>query len=266
VLTLVIVQSDEWGWVSVRSLSAVGVSFALLIAFAIRCNQTEHPLLDLHLFRLPFVTASALSGFGFSAGFFSLIFVNTQWLQTVWNYSPSRSGLAGIPGPIMAAIVAAPAGKAAQKFGHGRVVALGGVILSTGTLLLSATVPNAPAYWTHYLPITLYTGVGVGLCISTISSAGTAFLPRTQFAMGSALNNTIRQVGAALGVALVSAVLLEATSLNQPATGFHKAWTVTSVLILLSGLVMLALFRRPSSEQISAADSLRTLKGEVHGS
>jgi EmrB/QacA subfamily drug resistance transporter len=252
-LTLVIVQSDEWGWVSPRSLIAIGVSFALLIAFAIRCNRTAHPLLDLHLFRLPFVTASALSGFGFSAGFFSLIFVNTQWLQTVWNYSPSRSGLAAIPGPIMAAIVAAPAGRAAQRFGHGRVVALGGLILCSGNLLLSATITESPQYLGHYLPITIYTGVGVGLCISTISSAATAFLPRTQFAMGSALNNTIRQIGAALGVALVSSLLLTAATSGDPIAGFHRSWLVTSVIILISGLSMLALFRRPSADNLAHA-------------
>lgn len=258
ILTLVIVQSDEWGWVSPRPLVAIGISFAFLVAFAFRCNSAKHPLLDLRLFKLPFVTASALSGFGFSAGFFSLIFVNTQWLQTVWDYSPSRSGLAGIPGPIMAAIVAAPAGRAAQRYGHGRIVALGGAILCSGNLLLSATITETPQYLTHYLPITIYTGVGVGLCISTISSAATAFLPRAQFAMGSALNNTIRQIGAALGIALVSSILLTAATSNKPIQGFHRSWTVTSVVILLSGLAMLVLFRKPTSAQVQAAGSLLT--------
>lgn len=258
VLTLVIVQSDQWGWTSLQSLSSMSISVLVLGFFALRCPRAVHPLLDLRLFRLPFVSASALSGFGFSAGFFSLIFVNTQWLQTVWNYSASRSGLAGIPGPIMAAIVAAPAGKAAQKYGHGKVVALGGLILCSGNLLLSATIPETPSYLTHYLPIMLYTGVGVGLCISTISSAATAFLPRTQFAMGSALNNTIRQVGAALGIALVSSLLVTAANSNEPIQGFHRSWTVTSVVILLSGLAMLVLFRKPTSTQVQAADSLLT--------
>lgn len=256
ILTLVIVQSDEWGWVSLRPLTAISVSLVVLFAFAIRCNRTEHPLLDLHLFRLPFVTASALSGFGFSAGFFSLIFVNTQWLQTVWDYSPSRSGLAGIPGPIMAAIVAAPAGRAAQRFGHGRVVALGGIFIGSGNLLLSATISESPQYLTHYLPITIYTGVGVGLCISTISSAATAFLPRTQFAMGSALNNTIRQIGAALGIALVSSVLLSAAKSSDPLSGFHQSWVITAAVILVAGTGMLILFRKPTAEQLSAADSV----------
>ena len=264
VLTLVIVQSDQWGWISTRPLVALAIAVLALLAFSVRCNTTTHPLLDLKLFRLRFVSASALSGFGFSAGFFSLIFVNTQWLQTVWEYTPSQSGLAGIPGPIMAALVAAPAGRAAQRFGHGKIVALGGVILCSGTLVLSRTITESPEYLTHYLPITIYTGIGVGLCISTISSAGTAFLPRTQFAMGSALNNTIRQVGAALGVAFVSSILVSAASTNDRVAGFRLSWNVTSVIILISGLSMLALFRRPSSAHLEAADSVgpRT-KGET---
>ena len=256
VLTLLIVQSDQWGWVSDRSLLALGVSVTALLVFGFRCTRTVHPLLDLRLFRLPFVSAAAISGFGFSAGFFSLIFVNTQWLQAVWEYSPSRSGLAAIPGPVMAAIVAAPAGRAAQRFGHGKVVALGGVILFTGNIALRVTVPVEPAYLTHYLPIMLYTGVGVGLCISTISSAATAFLPRTQFAMGSALNNTVRQVGAALGIALVSSILVATTTAGDPISGYHASWVATSVIILLSGLAMLAFFRRPTQEQLAAAGNL----------
>lgn len=256
ILTLVIVQSDQWGWTSMRSLGATTLSALALLLFTARCNRMEHPLLDLRLIRLPFVSAAAISGFGFSAGFFSLIFVNTQWLQTVWDYSPSRSGLAGIPGPVMAAIVAAPAGRAAQRIGHGKIVAIGGFILCTGNLLLSATIPTEPAYLRHYLPIMLYTGIGVGLCISTISSAATAFLPRTQFAMGSALNNTVRQVGAALGIALVSSILLTAAAGGKGTDGFHRSWTVTSIVILLSGVAMLALFRKPSQAQVDAADSL----------
>ena len=252
-LTLMIVQSDDWGWATQRSLTVLALSVTFLIAFVLRCRTAAHPVLDLRLLKLPFVTAAAISGFGFTMGFFSLIFVNTQWLQTVWGYSPSRSGLAGIPGPLMAALVAAPAGRLAQRIGHGRVVAAGAVILCSGNLFLSYWITNEPHYLTHYLPIMIYTGFGVGLCISTISSAATAFLPQTRFAMGSALNNTARQIGAALGVALVSSILVSALAKNDYINGFHTAWKLTSFVILLAGATMLVLFRRPTDEQVSMA-------------
>ena len=252
-LTLMIVQSDEWGWVTQRALVVLALALGFLIAFVMRCRVAAHPVLDLKLLKLPFVTAAAISGFGFTMGFFSLIFVNTQWLQTVWNYSPSRSGLAGIPGPVMAAIVAAPAGRLAQRIGHGKVVATGAVILCSGNLFLSYWITDTPNYLTHYLPVTVYTGIGVGLCISTISSSATAFLPQPKFAMGSALNNTARQIGAALGVALVSSILVSALARNNYLEGFHTAWRLTSIVILLSGFAMLFLFKRPTQTQLAAA-------------
>jgi len=252
-LTLMIVQSDEWGWATQRALLVFALALAFLVSFIIRCRVAAHPVLDLKLLKLPFVTAAAISGFGFTMGFFSLIFVNTQWLQTVWNYSPSRSGLAGIPGPVMAAIVAAPAGRLAQRIGHGKVVATGAVILCSGNLFLSYWITDTPNYLTHYLPVMVYTGIGVGLCISTISSSATAFLPQPKFAMGSALNNTARQIGAALGVALVSAILVSALARNDYLNGFHTAWRLTSFIILLSGAAMLTLFRKPTQQQLESA-------------
>ncbi|NDE72227.1 MAG: hypothetical protein EB054_05985 [Actinobacteria bacterium] len=99
----------------------------------------------------------------------------------------------------------------------------------------------------------VYTGIGVGLCISTISSSATAFLPQPKFAMGSALNNTARQIGAALGVALVSAILVSALARNDYLNGFHTAWRLTSFIILLSGAAMLTLFRKPTQQQLESA-------------
>ena len=252
-LTLMIVQSDEWGWVSNRSLIIFAMSFLLLGTFILRCNQVAHPVLDLRLFRLPFVTAAAIGGFAFSMGFFSMIFVNTQWLQIVWGYSPSLSGIAGSPGPLAAAFVAAPAGKLANRIGHGKVVAAGALIMSLGIGWMNFFISPEIHYWDFYFPTMVVTGIGVGLCISTISSSATAFLPQPRFAMGSALNNTSRQIGAALGIALVSSLLVAASKTDDPTSGFHTAWTLMTGVILLSGIAMLTLFRRPTADQLAQA-------------
>jgi EmrB/QacA subfamily drug resistance transporter len=249
-LTLMIVQSDEWGWITQRALFVLVLALGFLVGFVMRCRVAAHPVLDLKLLKLPFVTAAAISGFGFTMGFFSLIFVNTQWLQTVWNYSPSRSGLAGIPGPVMAAIVAAPAGRLAQRIGHGKVVAIGAVILCSGNLTLSYWITETPNYLTRYLPVMVYTGIGVGLCISTISSSATAFLPQSKFAMGSALNNTARQFGAALGLALVGSILISTEENGTYLEGIRFIWRFFSIVISLAGLTMLLIFKRPTSRQL----------------
>lgn len=252
-LTLVIVQSDEWGWISTRSVTVFAISAVLLSAFLVRCNLVAHPILDLRLFKLPFVMAAALSGFVFTMGFFSMIFVNVQWLQTVWGYSPSLSGLAGSPGPLAAALVAAPAGRLAQRVGHGRVVAVGAFILSSGVIFMNYEITPVPHYWDFYFPTMTYMGIGVGFCISTITSSATAYLPQPKFAMGSALNNTARQIGAALGVALVSSMLVAASKTDDPISGFHHAWIFISVAVTITGFTMLALFRKPTTAQLAAA-------------
>lgn len=252
-LTLVIVQSDEWGWVSGRSLAVFAISVVLLFVFLARCNSVAHPVLDLRLFRLPFVTAAAISGFVFTMGFFAMIFVNVQWLQIVWGYSPSLSGLAGSPGPFAAALIAAPAGRLAQRVGHGRVVAVGALIMCSGVLFMNYQITPTPHYWDFYFPAITYVGIGVGFCISTITSSATAYLPQPRFAMGSALNNTARQIGAALGVALVSSMLVAASNTTDPIRGFHHAWIFISVAVAIAGVTMLALFRKPTAEQLVAA-------------
>lgn len=71
--------------------------------------------------------------------------------------------------------------------------------------------------------------------------------------MGSALNNTARQIGAALGVALVSSMLVAASKTGDQIRGFHHAWIFISVAVAITGVTMLALFRKPTAEQLAAA-------------
>ena len=111
----------------------------------------------------------------------------------------------------------------------------------------------------------MITGVGVGLTISTLSSSATAFLKPVQFAMGSALNNTFRQVGTALGAALSLAVAAPALArietarragenvLNVSKTEIHGAWAMNGGIYLAAGIAMLLIFRRPTEAQMDDA-------------
>ena len=117
-VTLAITQSSEWGWGDDRTMIALALGLVLLALFVQRCRTVSNPLLDLSLFKLPFVVASNISGLFFSVGFLGMWLLNTQWIQAIWEYSPTRSGLATAPGPIMAAVLAAPMGRLAVKWGH----------------------------------------------------------------------------------------------------------------------------------------------------
>jgi len=264
-VVLGISQSEVWGWVDRLTIGSIAVGIVLCALFALRCHRAESPILDLKLFRLPFVVAANVAGVLFSMGFIGMWLLNTFWLQAVWGYSVALSGLATMPGPASAAFVAPFAGKYADRFGHSRVLLVGSLMLAGGTLGLALTLPDSPEYLTHYLPWMLITGVGVGLSISTLSSSATAFLRPAQLAMGSALNNTFRQVGTALGAALSLAIAAPTLArvetvrragesmLNVSTRELHVAWLVNAGIYLAAGIAMIAIFRRPTDAQIADA-------------
>ena len=264
-VVLGISQSEVWGWVDRLTIGSIAVGIVLCALFALRCHRAESPILDLKLFRLPFVVAANVAGVLFSMGFIGMWLLNTFWLQAVWGYSVALSGLATMPGPASAAFVAPFAGKYADRFGHSRVLFVGSVMLAGGTLGLALTLPDSPEYLTHYLPWMLITGVGVGLSISTLSSSATAFLRPAQLAMGSALNNTFRQVGTALGAALSLAIAAPTLArvetvrragesmLNVSTRELHVAWLVNAGIYMAAGIAMIAIFRRPTDAQIADA-------------
>jgi MFS family permease len=164
-----------------------------------------------------------------------------------------------------AAFIAPFAGKYADKFGHSRVLFVGSMMLASGTLGLALTLPDTPQYITHYLPWMLITGVGVGMSISTLSSSATAFLKPAQLAMGSALNNTFRQVGTALGAALSLAIAAPTLArvevarrsgesmLDVSTRELHNAWYMNAAIYLAAGIAMIAIFRRPTDAQMADA-------------
>ncbi|MCE2736365.1 MAG: MFS transporter [Ilumatobacteraceae bacterium] len=267
-VTLAITQSTEWGYFDNRTIGSFLIGLALLALFVQRCRTVTNPLLDLKLFKLPFVVAANISGLFFSIGFLGMWLLNTQWIQVIWGYSPARSGLATAPGPIMAALFAAPMGRLAVRWGHAKVLMVGSVLMSVGTFMLTVTMTPTPDYVRDYLPLMIITGIGVGCSMSTLSSAANAFLPPAKFAMGSALNTTARQVGSALGAALAASLAtpaiknaIQALTTKQPITeamvsSYDNAWYLMSGIYLFAGLIMLTLFRKPTDEQMAAANDV----------
>ena len=264
-VVLGISQSEVWGWTDRGTLGALGGGIALCGAFVLRCRHARDPILDLSLFRLRFVVAANVAGVLFSMGFIGMWLLNTFWLQAVWGYGVATSGLAILPGPATAAATAPFAGRYADRVGHATVLMVGAVMLGVGTVGLAATVPDGPAYLTRYLPWMLLTGCGVGLSISTLSSSATAFLSPSRMAMGSALNNTFRQVGTALGAALSLAVAAPTLARIEGArrdggdvaglstVELHAAWYMNAAIYLAAGIAMVLIFRRPTAAQMDDA-------------
>jgi EmrB/QacA subfamily drug resistance transporter len=269
-ITLAVVQSGDWGYLDQRTLAAFSAGCVLLGFFVKRCSVVANPLLDLSLFKMPFVVAANLSGFFFSIGFLGMWMLQIQWLQVVWQYSPTKSGLATAAGPLTAAILAAPMGRVAGKWGHAKVLMLGAVLLTIGTICFSLFLGPTPHFLTTFLPIMICCGSGVGCSMSVLSSSASAFLPPGKFAMGSALNTTGRQIGSALGAAL--ALSLTSSTIRKLTVGYMSspprmpstsdlapylnAWRIFAGIYLFAGIVMIVLYKKPTEQQMIEAGAV----------
>jgi EmrB/QacA subfamily drug resistance transporter len=249
-LTAAIVEGDRWGWTSVAVIGSVVGAVAMIVLFVVRSKTHPVPVVDLALFKLPFFTAGNLSSFLFSMGFFAMFFQNVAFVQGVWGYSPMKSGLASFPGPLMAAVFAGPAGKWAVTKGHKLVIVLGLSIFAAGIALVAVSVTLAPNYWLRFFPGFIITGIGVGLVISTLGSASSAFLPPNRFGMGSAVNSTGRQIGAGMGIAIAAAI---GASTADPVRGYRSVAAFIVVTAVFAGIAMAVLYRRPTDAQVAAS-------------
>src|SRR5262249_46222481 len=117
------------------------------------------------------------------------------------------AGLAITPAPLAVIPVAIVSGRVASRHGHRVLIGPGGVIFSLAGLLLVLLAGSEPTYASVWLPASILVGLGVGLCLPVLSSAAVHGLPPTRFAIGSAVNQALRQLGGVLGVALAVALL-----------------------------------------------------------
>jgi Major Facilitator Superfamily len=237
-LSLAIVEAPSWGWESSRVVGALLLS-ALALALFIRRSVTHaHPVLELSLFRVRSFAVACAGVFLFSLGFYAVLLANILFLTGVWGYSTLRAGIAVTPGPLMAALSSALAGRAIDRYGQRVSAVPGGLLFALGCVLFATGLGSSPSYVAEFLPATLLTGTGVGLSFAGFSSAAVAKLPPARFATGSAISSCFRQLGAVLGISVLVAVP-GAAGLPE----FQRAYWLMAVCGAAAGLVALTLGR-----------------------
>jgi EmrB/QacA subfamily drug resistance transporter len=245
-LSLGLVQGEEWGWTSYRIVGVFLNAAVLAPLLVLRSLHHEHPAMPVRLFRVPTFSWATSATLLYGAAFYGQILVNVLFLNGVWHYSILRTALAILPGPLLAAVSAPIAGRLADRHGYRWVVVPGASFFALGALLMAVAMPAHPAYLTHFLPVQLLIGVSIGTTMSTLGAAASQALPPAQFGAGSAVSSAARQLGAVLGVALVIAVL-GAPAPADVLRAFHEAWAITAVLAGGTMLLSLGLPSRRST-------------------
>jgi EmrB/QacA subfamily drug resistance transporter len=242
-LTLGLVKGNDWGWGSATTVITLAAAVAALVAFALHCARARNPLIDGSLFRIRAFTGSSVVAIVFSIAFGAMLLSIVLWDQQVWGWSALQTGLGVAPGPLMVPLFSfLVAGRLLARFGPGRVIAAGATVYAAGATWWAVRSGLTPNYAGEMLPGVLMTGIGVGLTLPTFMSTGASALPPHSFATGSAVVNMLRQVGLAVGVAVLVAVI--GTPLTGPAqlAAFRHGWIViasTALLAAISGAVLL---------------------------
>jgi len=242
-LAAAIVEGSTWGWSSASILGAFAVTVLASAGLVVRSGRHPNPIIEPAVIRHRAVALADLSSLVFFAGFGAMVLGGVLFLTGVWHEPVLRAGFMIAPGPLTAALFAFPGGLLGARFSH-RVVGTVGSLLFAGAAFWWITrIGVTPDYVGAYLPGSLFTGLGVGLMLPALGGAATATLPPERSATGTALYAMCRQIGLALGVSCLVAVLGTATGVAA-VHAFHHAWIFMAASSLVAGLILQGIPRK----------------------
>jgi EmrB/QacA subfamily drug resistance transporter len=205
VVVYAIIEGPIHGWLSATTLGIGAAGLATLAAFVLWELRIEHPMLDVRLFR---IGAFGVSSLVLTLVFFALMgtfFSMSQMLQLVWGYSPLEAAIRLAPISVAMMIAAPQSARFAARFGKRRVVAVGMWLVAAGVLVVSrmGVEPQYPML----LGGLFVMAFGMGTAMSPTTDLLMSAVPRKQAGMGSAMNDTTRELGGSLGVAVFGSLL-----------------------------------------------------------
>jgi EmrB/QacA subfamily drug resistance transporter len=229
-----VLRGNELGWGSGTVLGCLAVCAAALAAFVGVERATARPMLDLRLFRNRTFAGATLIVALLAGGTFGAFVYITLFLLDVQGRDPVEAGLVLAPLALVSFVVSAAAGRASERVPLRAALVAGMLITTAGVLGLRVGI-GEHASWLALLPGLAVTGVGVGLANPLVTFAHLGVLPPAQGGLASALNNTARQVGLAVGIAVLGA-LLEARLRDGGGHGRAFAAGLDELLLIAAGL------------------------------
>src|SRR6476659_7090706 len=199
-----LIRGNPEGWGSPLILACLLGAAALLATFIAIERRSDHPMLDLTLFRKPAFNGVSAVAFCLSAGMFALFLYLTIYMQGVLDFSPLEAGLRFLPLTVLGFVVAPISGALSHRVPIRVLLGAGLAIVGTGLMLMRGV--SVDSTWTTLLVGFLLAGIGIGTTNPGIGQAAIAVVPVEKSGMGSGINTTFRQVGIATGVAGLGAV------------------------------------------------------------
>jgi hypothetical protein len=247
-----IVNGNEAGWTSGRTLRLLAAASALLAVFLAIEARVRHPLMPLALFRLRNLATANVVGVLWAAAIFAWFFISALYLQLVLGYTPLQVGLAFLPANlIMAAFSLGLSARLVLRFGLKRPLAVG-LLLAAAGLLLFARAPVDGGFLVDVLPGMLLLGLGAGVAFNPVLLAAMSDVSPGESGLASGVVNTSFMMGGALGLAVLAslaaarsdALLASSAEARTALTGgYHLAFVVGALFAAAAALIAALLLR-----------------------
>jgi EmrB/QacA subfamily drug resistance transporter len=247
-----IVNGNEVGWVTARTLGLLVAAAALLGLFLAIESRVAAPLVPLRLFRLRNLSVSNVVGILWAAAMFAWFFLSALYLQLVLGYSPLEVGLAFLPGNlIMAVLSLGLSAKLVMRFGIRTPLGVGLGLAAVG-LLLFARAPVDGTFLVDVLPSMILLGIGAGMAFNPVLLAAMGDVPQEEAGLASGVVNTAFMMGGALGLAVLASLAASRTDsltasgsgeLEALAGGYHAAFLVGALFAGAAAAIGVLLLR-----------------------
>jgi EmrB/QacA subfamily drug resistance transporter len=200
-----IIEAPEQGWTDPQTLAAFGLAALASVLFVMRELRAAHPMLDLRFFARPgFSIGTATISMTFFA-MFGMWFLMTQYLQSVRGFTPLEAGIRTLPMVVTMMIAAPRSARLVARFGNRTVLTVGLGLVASAFVVL-ATIDAQTDYWVIAVGF-ICLGAGMGNVTAPATGAIMTALPIAKAGVGSAVNDTAREVGGSLGIAVLGSIL-----------------------------------------------------------
>jgi len=249
-LTYALIEANSYGWGSTRILVAFALAAVSLVAFVVLELRQRRPMLDLTLFSNPTFSGANVSMLLVALAMFGVFFYVSLYVQQILGYSPVEAGASFLPATLLIALLAPKVGSLVDRVGS-RWLTGSGMTLLAVSLVLFSRLGTQSSYWDIF-PGLVVMGVGMALTMTPTTAAAMSSVPRDQAGVGSAVLNSMRQVGGSLGIAITGAIVahVSATSLAAGNTrpdafvdGFQRGLEIAAVIALAGAVVAVATMR-----------------------
>jgi EmrB/QacA subfamily drug resistance transporter len=248
-------ETAQWGWLDGRT-AACALAGALLLAVVWRRTRSHPaPAVDTSLWRNRVYAAASIGAALYGVALFAWMLACVLFVTGIWGYSIVEAGLAITPGAVSSAVAAVIAGRAVERRGPAPVVALGALLFAVAGVWCTLGIGETPQFLPFWLPLGIVGGAGMGAATVGLTAAAARALPPQQFAAGTGLLMTARQLGGALGVATLAAIL---DAGDGDLASFRGVFAICTAATVLTAISALWLRRPPAAAETTATTTTTT--------